>query len=447
MEIKKSIQALFDSRRKEINICMVILLAGSLLKLLYAIRVPYNISPHDLGQISNWEQFGYGHLSYIQYVYKYRALIMQNPVTAGQFYHPPLFHIVGAIIFLLFYRPGVNIGSIFEIVQLVNTLFACCTVYVGYRILTHLEVTGKKLITLTAFLSFGPSLYWIGTEINNDCLMTLLQVITVEQLILWIKKPRTSTIVKLAVALALTMLTKTSGVLVAVAIACVFLYQLICRIKKKEKVVELIKQFAIFGVVSVPLGMSYVLRNWILFRTPMQYVPNHGTASPYYIGDCSLWQRLGLPSLTQILSVRIQWDRPKEYSNVWGQILLTMGLDEGILSLESRFAVWMGRLLIWSCAAATLLLLYRTILALFQRTSLPEYKLLVSAGFVALLASFVVFAFQYAHPWTMNFRYIYTALFFLVMGCGLCNKEMHLLEKGVLWGHCVLATAAYLLFP
>lgn len=434
-----------NSRRRENKLCLLILLAGAVLKLIYAVQVPYDISPHDLGAVSDWVTYGGGHLSYIQYLYHFRCLVQQDPVTMGQFYHPPLFHSVGALLFQLFYTEGGPVAPIFELLQMVNTLFACGIAFVGYRILTHLEVGGKKLVTLTAFLSFGPTLYWLGTALNNDCLMTLLQVMTIEQAILWAKKPRMRVIIKMALFLGLAMLTKTSAVLIAPAIACVFLYEFVRRIRQKDNIAALIGQFAVFALISIPLGTSYVLRNWILYQTPFNYVLNLGTSHFLYIGDCSLLQRLGLPSIQQICSVRLHMNLPKEYCNVWGQTFQTMAVDEGVLALNNWFTKILGWLLIWSGAGIVILLLVGSIRAVASRQSAAlSVKLLLSVGYCVLMGSYVVFAFQYPHVCTMNFRYIYSTLIFLCAGCGISRKEISPAFQLSIWGYCLLSSVLYL---
>ena len=86
------------ARRRERTLCLLILLAGTMLKLIYALQVSCYVSPHDLGRLSDWVQRTNGHLGYIQYLYQYRHLLQTSPVGAGQFYHPPLFYLVGAAV-------------------------------------------------------------------------------------------------------------------------------------------------------------------------------------------------------------------------------------------------------------------------------------------------------------------------------------------------------------
>ena len=433
------------ARRRERTLCLLILLAGTMLKLIYALQVSCYVSPHDLDRLSDWVQRTNGHLGYIQYLYQYRHLLQTSPVGAGQFYHPPLFYLVGAAVMQLFYTMGDPIEPVFELLQLVNTLFACGIAFVGWRILTHLEVTGKKLVVLTAFLSFGPTLYWLGTELNNDCLMTLLQAMTIEQTILWAKKPRTGVIIKMALLLALAMLTKTSAVLIAPAIGCVFLYELIRRIRQKDGVWPLIGQFALFAVISIPLGTSYVLRNWFLFQVPPNYVPNMGPNDPQYVGSCSVLRRLGLPSIRQLFSARIHWEEPANFCNIWWQTALTMALDEGILVLRNTAQKVCAVLLIWSCAGSILVLLAGTVRALLSKKASIPVRLLLGVGFCAVFGSYVLFCFQYPHLCTMNFRYIYNTLIFLAAGYGIREGEMSIGSRALVWTHCLLSTGLYLL--
>ena len=82
---------------------------------------------------------------------------------------------------------------------------------------------------------------------------------TIEQTILWLKKPRMGVIIKMALLSALAMLAKTSAVLIPPAIGCVFLCELIRRIRQKERLASLMEKFSVFALISILLGTSYVL--------------------------------------------------------------------------------------------------------------------------------------------------------------------------------------------
>ena len=50
------------ARRRERTLCLLIFLAGTMLKLIYALQVFCYVSPHDLGRLSDWVQRTNGHL-------------------------------------------------------------------------------------------------------------------------------------------------------------------------------------------------------------------------------------------------------------------------------------------------------------------------------------------------------------------------------------------------
>lgn len=275
--------------------------------------------------------------------------------------------------------------------------------------------------------------------------MNLLQAMAIEQTIVWVHRPRTKEIVKIALLLALAMLTKTSAVLLAPAIGCVFLYEFIQRARQKSGVWELIRQFVIFALISIPLGTSFVLRNWICFAVKPNYVLKlNGVSSGQYLGDCSLWQRLGFPSLISLFSVRIHWDVPTKYSNLWCQTFLTMALDEGILHLNNVLTKGLGGLLIWSGCICILLLLCGFLHALRSPTVAVPIRLTLGVGAAVLFISYCMFAFQYPYVCSMNFRYMTNILVLLAAGYGLGSREPSTGIQILMWGYCLLTTALYL---
>lgn len=132
--------------------------------LFYAYAVPYYNTNHDLGDLSDWQSITYGHLGYIQYLYQYHHLPDFSPEFMGQYYHPPLFYIVGAIILQLFYHgtDNLNLINAFEMLQYVNMVFSVLISVFLYRILKQLKISEKLLCCLTALVSFfRPYFFWV----------------------------------------------------------------------------------------------------------------------------------------------------------------------------------------------------------------------------------------------------------------------------------------------
>ena len=220
--------------------------------------------------------------------------------------------------------------------------------------------------------------------------------------------------------LALAMLSKTSGVLVAPALAVLFLWILI---EKRKQFKKLLPQYIVFGLISIPLGLSWVLREYILFGVPFNYVLEQSVDSFQYIGDCSLLQRIGIPSYYEITEVKILWGHRQSYSNIWGQTLLTMALDEGILAVPNHLAYYLLILLYWGNSVLFMCSFVAFLVSLFIKNVPTKIRVFFLTGFSTLLASYILFAFQQPFICTMNFRYIATILIFLFASVGMIGTH------------------------
>lgn len=399
------------------KLCLVMLVVGLLLRMHYAAVVPYDVSPHDIGILSDGENIQYGHLGYIQYLYQNRSF---PDTMEWQFYQPPLFHSIGAMVMSVAIR-FMDVEHVMELIQYINMLFSCVTILFGYLILKKLRIDGVPLFVGTSYLALCPVFYAVGTEMNNDSLMTMFMTIAVYETICWTKDYRTSAIVKTAICIALSMLAKTSGVLLAPAVAAVFLY---CFVKEKEKRKQLFYQFVLFGAICIPVGLSWVIRQRILFGVPFSYVLRMSEESNQYLGMCTLTERIGLPNMNQILCASIDFGQSRNFANIWGNTILTSNFDEGLLHLSNMrqvYLCWMLTGLKYIIVIWTLGLLIKSALNARQNVI---YRLLIPIGFVVVFGSYIRFAFLYPFVCTMNVRYIVICAIFLMAGMGVEHTEM-----------------------
>lgn len=428
------------------NICRALLFIGFILKIIYAVQVSYNYSPHDLGTISaDGSLVSYGHLSYIQYLYLHRSI----PDTyIWQFYQPLLFYIVGAIVLALHHVTD-NYMVAFESLQMLNMIFATIGVVYGYRILKKIGKNDWFLVIGTAFLSFCPAFYIIGAELNNDCLATMFTIMALYYVLCWREQRDLCSILKIALCIGLGMLTKTNVALIAFSVGLLFLWTLI---ENRSEWKKYISQFFIFGVVCIPLGLCWNIYRLLRFELPLTYVMGMPDDSPQYIGNVSALIRLGFPSAKQLTSCSIDWGNPVEFSNIWGQTFLTMNYDEGILPLRGQFGNILGILLLWISILLSVLLLIRLIRTLFISSADISLKLLFPVNFLIIYGNFIKFAFDFPHVCTMNFRYIVIVQVLLMGGAVIWHKNKSskgLMDYGI--GVCtvvqsILATYLYLFF-
>lgn len=404
-----------DQERKLLLCVLLVFAAGCFFRWIYAAQVPYNISRHDLGEISDWQTVTKGHLGYIQYLYQFHRF----PDVAeeySQFYHPPLFHLCGAAVMKFILHFGGSVTEAFEWIQAMNMVFADIAVLFSILTVFRTVRASDSCLLLTVFFSFCPIWFILGTEINNDCLMTMFCTITVYLTVCWIQERSWRLIVLLALSFALGMLSKTSAVLLAPAVGLVFLYALW---KDRKKPGTILLQIALFSIICVPLGLSWVLRSRILFGIPFNYVPAFDTDSGQYIGTVPLTARLGLPSVRQMTLCSIDWGHYTDYANIWGQTFLTMSFDEGIVPVTTLSRQAAGMVLLWADAVLYLLGMAELVRMVFRKSVRAEYKLLLFTGFFTLMAGYVSFAFRYPQVCTMNFRYIVLTWLLLLTAHGM----------------------------
>lgn len=425
------------------HICWIILVVGLLLRMIYAVQVSYDYSPHDLGTFSADGITDYGHLSYIHYLYLYKSI----PTTyLGQFYHPPLFHIIGAVMLAMNHMTG-NYSTALENLQMLNMFFATIGVVYGYRILKKIGKNDWSIVTGTVFLSFCPAFYIIGAELNNDCLATMFQIMALFYTLCWVEKQNAGNILKIALCIGLSMLTKTNGALIAFAVGLTFLYMLIIN---RNEWKSYFKQFIIFGIVCVPLGLCWNIYRSLKYGVSLNYIAEIPVDSGQYIGDIPMLTRLGLPSVRQLTSNAISWEHSADFSNIWGQTFLTMNFDEGLLHIDGGIWRILAHLLLWLSIFLSLLLLVALLRSLCSSKTDVSYKILFPINFLMIYGFFIKFAFDYPQICTMNFRYI-VIIHILLIGGYVHSYKMNLsggfLNKCI--GSCivvqsVLATCLYL---
>lgn len=400
------------------TMCFIMLVGGILLRLIYAHEVPYNISTHDLGHVSDWNEPTYGHLGYIQYIYQYHRL---PDGYIKQTYHPPLFHVIGAFVMGIFCDAKGNPELSFEMLQYLNTLFSgIASIYI-YRCAKELGCSEKAKVVITAFAAFSPTLMWLGTQLNNDCLMTMFSIMAIFYTIKWDRTEKLSDIVKIALTVAFSMLAKTSGGLIAVGIGLVFLLKLIKNIRTPGKV---IRQLFIFAVICIPLGLCWLIRCNILYDMPFNYVYRMSTESCQYISDVPVFHRLGLPSYSQLTYVSIDLHNPEFHSNIWAQTVNTLLYDEGLLKHTAMVGVYAEKFFD-VLEAITLVVLAGTVIGLCAMKKVElSHKLLLAGVTIVITISYVLFAFKYPFVCTMNGRYLFTGVAASVLAYGIVRDRV-----------------------
>lgn len=368
----------------------LLIVAGCVLRIGYVLYTGYDERQHDVWYLDS----GKGHMGYIRYMADHLSLPDTNRVW--QFYHPPLHHAIAGLLLRGLTSLGVPLTGAAERLQLLTAFYSCAALVVCARLLQALRIRPGGRCVAMAGLCFHPTFLLLAGSLNNDTLLVLFSCGTLLYLIRWWQDPSLKHSLLMAVCLGLSMMAKTSGVLLAPAIALAFLLKLYdCR---EQPVRPLVGRMCAFGAVSIPLGMWYPVRNLIRFGQPLFYVPGIADTDQY-VGDVPAVDRLFLIPLEQLSSPYQDWTNGY---NIPLSALKTSLFGERDLG----GGVWAYLLLgaaaalgIWALAALLVSLIRRP-----DRGDRTNWLLLVAGGVTAF--SYVVFCFAYPHICSQDFRYL-----------------------------------------
>lgn len=397
-----------------------ILLISFILKMFYAIKKIFCVTDHDL-QVLEVNPFVIGptgHLGYINYIIEHLSLppvITEYNDFPPQFYHPPVFYVFGALVKGIAEKLGVPEIICYEILQQLNMVFAFLCIYVLYKILNELKISAKMTMMLMLLVAFSPIYLTLGVEINNDCIMTLFCLLAVHRVIIWYKKRTMKDIVLTGLFLALGMLSKTSAVLISPALGAVFACAFFEKGQNSESRKKLAGQYGAFLAVSVPLGLSWVIRNYVMYKVPFSYVPAVVGRQPQYTGDIPVIARLGLPSLKQLTLWKLDIFHPEDQPSILGQIIQSQTFDEGLLLNPDSVT---PMILLWSYWLLYLFAFYLLVRFVADRKIKLPVKLLLGLLFAVPVASIYMFAFQYPALCSVSARYIAAPLTMLFVAAG-----------------------------
>ena len=383
------ISIIIDKKKKlsTKNITNIIIIIGILLRTMYIIYTPITERQHDVDYF-NYE----GHLSYINTIYETGKLPETN---AMQYYHPPLHHIMGAgwlkINEIFFNTPlMVNIENL----QILTLLFSSLTLYVISLILSRIKIKDKYKHLINIFFSVHPTFIILSGSINNDCLEYLFQFLILLYILKYYEKPTLKNSIILGIITGLCMLTKFNGIIMLGPITILFLYKLY----KERNFKEIIKNYSIVLVIALVLGLSYQIRNYILFGSISIPNPTEHLSVKQY----SIFKRMIIPSFTNIYEKFC--NLTNDY-NIFSFIVKNSIFGEYKYNIPNIFYNLYVSINLLLIILSTVLLI-KNIKIIFK----DKINLLLISNYVITMLSFYYFNYMYPYTCTMDFRYIVPTL-------------------------------------
>lgn len=424
---------------------------------------------HDVHYFAGPEEYAVGahngHAAYIEYFFFGNGLPDFDPRSVWQFYHPPLWHIICALWLKLQTVIGIAYQAAVENLQLLSLFCSSGIMLAAHRLFTMFRLKGTPLRVAVALVAFHPTFVMLAGSINNDVLSLFLVLISAVLALKWFRQPEMKKILPLAFAIGLAMMAKLSGGLVAVAVAFLFFLKL-C--DKNQKLSGLFAQFGVFGAICVPLALWHQIRNFLLFKVPLTYVPGLSEKADQYVGFRTVGERLF--DVSSIFTQGIYPARATEYltgkygfeyfdHNLPVNILKSSVFGEYYFGAGDKYLEPVAKLLFWTAAAlavislgATLWFAGRMIVSKIKKTDFEkENGFLCSEGVFSLIFygtmmfSYVSFAFEYPHYCSMDFRYIALTVVLGALYIGLLMKNIsknnNMVGKAVSYALVVLTAA------
>lgn len=253
---------------------LFIFLNALIIHVFYIIYTPTWQRQHDVIGFGN--EKGIGQAALIEYLLNEGKLPDFDPTTRWGFFQPMLHHITAALFLRLNLLRGINYFRACESIQILTLLYSMVFIFYGFRILRIMGLKGPGLHISEALLSLHPILTLLSGSVNNDMMSHMFLIMAVFYALKWQKNDSLKDLLLTALFIGLSMMAKLSGVLAAPAVAFLMLYKLIADHKEGRDLFRRFGQYVLFGVISLPIGLFFPLRNMILFRVPLMYMPEVG---------------------------------------------------------------------------------------------------------------------------------------------------------------------------
>ncbi|ADL35237.1 hypothetical protein bpr_I2504 [Butyrivibrio proteoclasticus B316] len=383
-----------------------------------------------------------GHIGYIEYIYKFFHLPDMDPYEHFGYYHPPLHHTIEAVWMTIQRLIGVPEKLAFENLQVPTLIYSGLCIVVMLHILEKSGIKEELLSLGMCLFAFHPKLIVLGGSINNDILALLLLLVTIWRTLEWVEDRTYLNIILIALSLGFGMISKLNTAICAFSIALVFFIYFVQVIKEGNRVAigRTLLEYVVFGVICIPIGLSYIVRNLILFGEKPgipspALIPNE---SVMYTGPYSVWSIIGIPGLADWhAEFPFHVISAASIHNTW-VILFQTGL------FSESYPADIGRGLLAVCQIAYVasiiagVLLTIAFIAYYTGRLIGEIKgkddclrtTFLLFTYVFMLISFCLYVFKYPYTCSSDFRYMTASLVFTSLGLvSVCDNKKNLFMR------------------
>lgn len=412
-------------------IIIAIMVAGIIMRIGYMLYTPCNIRQHDLW---GFDADAGGHAAYILNLMQYHRLPLSNKL---QFYQQPFFYIAGSLMSFVV-NSILNTSSAYELADAARTaacMASCLMLPASDALCRECGIGGRGRVISTALVACSPVFYMTAGMLTPDSLSTLLMVLAVLYTIKWSNDCSWKNTVLLAVIYGLGVMTKVSVGVIALFTAVVFVIRLVKTVKTDAKQWKMLMlRYIVFGLISLPLGLWYSVRNYRMFGQPLGYVPDiGGSRSKLYTGDRSIAARIFTFSIDNIMKgpyadVFNDYNAPAYYlkSSLFGEYRYEVpAIIPAVLLFAALFITFI----------AVVAFIYQLIH--LKNKSIAYYAVPVVS--VLMYASVTYFYMKYPYGCSMDYRYM--GLLSVMAGAALgrmCENTIEIRFRNIVLNTCKL---------
>jgi len=385
-----------------------LLLFGTAVRITYVLATGYFLRGHDTD----------AHIDYIQYIADHWSLPAAH--AGWEFHQAPLYYILSALVHNMSSFLGIAEDRLYTAVQLESLLASIGIILLGCVIALLLypkSAQGKDRYLFVTILISSPALIFLSSRITNNGIYAFAGVLTIWQMLRWWKTDSIKDWYILAALLALTALTKVSGLSLFGAAAILWIVR---HGRHKE-----MWRFAIIGGILFTLLFSWF---------PLSRLSHEDDAEKLVkMGNVGMHSGLSIENtFSNYITFNPSGILENPYNNPWGDEQRRQYFWEylfrsaffGEFSFDDRLRILAQGMLI--TGMLSLFVLGCGIIASFFKREPYDLPMLLTLGFLMLAA----FCYRFFFPYSANqdFRQSVLALipiaYFIVKGCDvLCTKR------------------------
>lgn len=372
------------------QIMIAIFVLASVIRVYYLGITPYSVRAYDAD----------GHIEYIEYLYNNFSLPAPN--AGWEFWQPPLYYAVSSVVYGLSKILDAGREQALYCVQelaLVLSIWTLLIVWkIGAEIFTEKKDQEKTLPLFFGLIAFNPALVMLSARINNDVLIVPLMTYALLLIIRWWKNGHLKTWYALMIIIGLSILAKSSGLLLLpIAFICLCLkFPLSWKKKLRE------------GTIGFCIVM--LIAGWLnIYRTVEEHGKYSVVANVDSLNSALEVQNTPLTFVTfnPVRMIKIPyanaWEDASGRNNFWEYVYRTGLFGEFDLGAsQKQTASW---IVFWS------LLLFAGAIAGFIRL-VPSWKTWLPLLLVSVILPLAHAAFRFQNPYSpsQDFRHVFLLL-------------------------------------